>query len=222
MIHADLHRARLAAQQVGAAGHLGGRAEVKVLERIAGGMCRRDIERLEVMELVFDLGPVGDRETEPAHDLLQLLNCLRNRVEPAQAARGAGQRGIERGVDRRGLLAFDALAGGRHRSFECLLQLVEAFASGGLIGRRNRAELLLDRFQAAALGPQKLDAGSFERGRIGRVGQRALTCGEQLIELGKKDRQRHECGPLARSHASSTQPTTAEPVRPLHQMPSDR
>ena len=68
----------------------------KILERIAGRMRPRDVERLEVVPLVLDLRALDGREAEPAHDVLHLLDRLRDRVQMAEAQRRAGQRRVER------------------------------------------------------------------------------------------------------------------------------
>ena len=54
--------------------------QVEVVQRVAGRMCGRDVEGLEVVPLVLDLRPVGHGEAEPAHDVLQFLDRLRDRV----------------------------------------------------------------------------------------------------------------------------------------------
>ena len=61
-------------------------------------MLGRDVQRLEVVPRVFHLRPFGRRETQPAHDLLQLVDRLRDRMQPAQPQADAGHRGIERGT----------------------------------------------------------------------------------------------------------------------------
>ena len=94
--HADLHRAGLAAKQqrrLSAPRHVGwqsrpaGRGQIEIFQRIAGRMGLGDVERLEVVPLVFDLGPIGDRETEPAHDVFEFFDRLRDRMEMAEPQR---------------------------------------------------------------------------------------------------------------------------------------
>src|SRR5688500_2551526 len=72
-----------------------GDSEIEVFQRIARRMLSRDIERFEVMVLVLDLRTVGGRKAEPAHDLFQLFDRLRDRVQPADAERLAGKGRIE-------------------------------------------------------------------------------------------------------------------------------
>ena len=69
--------------------------QVEVFQRIAGRVLGRDVQGLEVVPLVLDLRPLGHGEPQPAHDLLQLLDRLRDRVQMAQAGADAGHRGIE-------------------------------------------------------------------------------------------------------------------------------
>ena len=71
-------------------------------------------ERLEVVPLVFDFGPAGHGEAEPAHDVLELFDRLRERMqmaEPQAACRAAWGRTARRVVVGR-LAERDALAGG--------------------------------------------------------------------------------------------------------------
>ena len=55
----------------------------------------------EVVPGVFHFRPVGHAEPQPAHDLLQLVDRLRDRVQPAQPGADAGNRGVERRISGR-------------------------------------------------------------------------------------------------------------------------
>ena len=57
----------------------------RVLHR-AGRVCRRDVERLEVVPVVLDLGTLGDPVAEPDEDVLELAPDLRDEVEVTVAA----------------------------------------------------------------------------------------------------------------------------------------
>ena len=81
---ADLHRRRVRAQH-----HLLGLAEVHV-ERVlhrARRVAGRDVERLEVVPVVLDLGALGDAVAQAHEDVLELALHLGDEVEvPARAA----------------------------------------------------------------------------------------------------------------------------------------
>jgi hypothetical protein len=71
-----------------------GSGEVEVVERIACGMIFWDVEGDKVVPLILDLRPFGDGETESPHDLLEMLDGLRDRVDDTDARAKAGQRRI--------------------------------------------------------------------------------------------------------------------------------
>jgi hypothetical protein len=58
-------------------------------------MIGRNVERLEIVPLVLNLRPVGDREAQPPHNVLQLLDRLRDRVQMAEPQRLARNGRIE-------------------------------------------------------------------------------------------------------------------------------
>ena len=58
-------------------------------------MIVRNVEGLEIVPLVLDLRPVGGREAEAAHDVLQLFDRLRDRVQPTKAEGLAGDGDVE-------------------------------------------------------------------------------------------------------------------------------
>src|SRR2546423_15197474 len=91
-----------------------------------------NVERLEVMPLVLDFWSISRREAEPAHDVFQLLDRLRNRVQPSQPKRHAGQSEVElRAGFLRSALRGDPLLGGRECRLDGVLDLIES-----LTGRR--------------------------------------------------------------------------------------
>ena len=59
-------------------------------------MVRRHVERGEVVEVVLDLGTVGDFEAERAEQRLDPLDRARDRMQAAGAAAAAGQRDVDR------------------------------------------------------------------------------------------------------------------------------
>ena len=58
-------------------------------------MVGRDIQRLEVMPLVFNFGAQRDGEAEPPHDVLEFLDGLSDGMQPSQAEGTARNRGVE-------------------------------------------------------------------------------------------------------------------------------
>ncbi len=109
-------------------------------------------------------GPVGHREAEPAHDLLQLLDRLRDRMKMAEPRPRAGQRRIEgRACRWRHRRCANRCLGRGEGGFELLLDLVESLAGGRLVGRRQRrralfAPLSAGRFWRRGIRPAPLRA----------------------------------------------------------------
>ena len=90
---ADLHRRRVRAQH-----HLlvGAERDVdRVLHR-AGRVRGRDVQRLEVVPVVLDLGALGDPVPEPDEDVLELAADLRDEVQVAAAPAVPADRQVER------------------------------------------------------------------------------------------------------------------------------
>ena len=107
--HADLHRARLAAQQ-----HVV--VEEERVEGVARRMVLGDVQRLEVVVVALDLGAEGDLEAEPDEDVLDRGDGLRERMEPAARDGPAGEREIERRASRLPARAANAASRLRARS----------------------------------------------------------------------------------------------------------
>ena len=88
--HSHLHGARLAAHQDRFARRGARGGEIEIVERIAGRMVERNVQRVEVVPFVFELRAVDNFKSEPANDLSELANGLRERMQPAQMDRRAG------------------------------------------------------------------------------------------------------------------------------------
>ncbi len=152
----------------------------------------RNVQRFEVMPLIFDLGAHGHGEAEPAHDLFEFFDRLRQRMQPAQPFCSSGQGAIERLAIGRGAAAFfEPLFGGCEGSFDLALDLVEPLATGRLFSGRERAQALLRSLELAALGSQKINAGSFQRIATGGRGERGLRSDDQLVEFREKFSKSH-------------------------------
>ena len=91
-------------------------------------------------------------------------------MQPAQPQPNAGDRGIGSPGDggRAGDLGRSPTAVNSANRLDRLLDLVEAFSGGGLVGLIDRAETFLHRFDAAVFRAEKLNSRLFERGGIAR------------------------------------------------------
>ncbi len=87
--------------------------------------------------------------------------------------RRARQADVELLAGRAGAGVLEPLAGGGEGGIDRGFDFVESFAGGRLIGRRDGAESLLSRFQAATFYAEKIDARRFEGAGIGRGGEGA-------------------------------------------------
>src|SRR5262249_30479587 len=110
--------------------------------RVARRMLRREVERLEVVEVALDLRPVGDRVAHAEEDLLDPPANDRQRGQSPRARAAARQRYVDGGgaVARRGLPALDLpreLGEGR---LDLGLRGVGADPEGGALGGRQRLE----------------------------------------------------------------------------------
>ena len=104
---ADLHGRRVRAQQ----------PPVREVERVvhrARRMIRRDIERLEVVPVVLDLGTALDGEAGAAEQLLDTASCARQRMQRAVALAAPRLRHVDAGC-RELALERDALELGASR-----------------------------------------------------------------------------------------------------------
>ena len=164
---ADLHRRGMRAQQPAV-----GKIErvVHRARRMIGG----DVERFEVVEVVFDLGPGGDFEAGLPEQLLDAQPHLGDRVQSAARFAAARQRDVDaflrelRGDAR--LLELRALR--LDRSLEFFAYAIEPRARFLALLGRKLAEILELLGQPAALA-QRADAHFFERRHIGALEEMA-------------------------------------------------
>ena len=113
---------------------------IKILQRVAGRMVGRDIQRLEIVPFVFDFRPVGDGESQPAHDLFQFFDRLRDRMQMAERGPRTGLRRIKRRAGWRGsALGQSRLGLGEAASSSCLTSLNRLPAAGLSGPGRSRA-----------------------------------------------------------------------------------
>src|SRR5487761_202536 len=101
-------------------------------------MVRREIERLEVVEIVLDLRTRGDLEARAAEDLLHAQPRQSDRMQPAALLAAARQGDIDTagGVLALDLRARQCLAPRLDGGLHALLGLVAPLASRGPLGGR--------------------------------------------------------------------------------------
>ena len=188
--HPDLDRARLAPEQRPI-------RKIKIIDRIAGRVGRRDIQGLEVVIDVLDLGPACDREAEPTEDIDQLVGRLGQRVtmpEPGSGRTGEGQiKGIALGRSGRKSRVSRLIQGGLERLLDC----VESLTVSALDGRFETFDSLLGRLDPSLLLPQELDPGGLDGGRIRGLAKRGQAGGFQGVEIGNG---RRGCRVIGEAH----------------------
>jgi len=147
-------------------------------------MRRRNVQGLEIVPRVFDLGTV-DRG-EPSRPMISFSSSIvwRHRMQPAKTQPNAGDRGVgSPGVGGRAGDLGQPPRGRLVRRLDRLLDLVEAFSGGGLVGLIDRAETFLDRFDAAVLRAEELNSGVFERGGIARGAEGGRRFAGQRVQF---------------------------------------
>ena len=164
--HADLHGRRLRTQQRRRWAERV--AEVEVVQRITRGVRLRDIQRNEVVPVVFDLRPLVVVKAHAGEDLDQLINRLADDVASAKHRCAGGLGDVE---DRAGRCSRAGTAA--EVCFLCL----EGFLDGFLRGIGGLAEVTLLFFRDVldpahhaldrALGAEVLDAGLLQRIGVG-------------------------------------------------------
>src|SRR6185436_8077943 len=70
--------------------------DIKRVMHRTGRVIFRRIERCEVVEVVLDLGAVGDGEAQRMEQRLDALHCSRDRMQRSDAAAASRERYIER------------------------------------------------------------------------------------------------------------------------------
>ena len=102
-----------------------------------------NVQGLEVVPLVLDLGSLGHTEPQPAHYILELFDGLGDRMQMAQHGSRAGYCGVE--IDR--LLCGDGtgqpLGGLLQGGLDLLLHFVETLAGHRFVGLGDLAKSLL-------------------------------------------------------------------------------
>ena len=188
---ANLHGARLRPEQqrIGPAGD----CEIEVVERVASRVLARNRQGLEVVPLIFDLGPVYALEAQPAHDLLNAADRLGDRMEVTEADAVSGKRDVDRRHRGPGIPSRHSnlrrLEAGRDR----VLRFVELLAAGRFVGWREATERFLDCLEAAALGAKELNPGSLNCRHVTGQRERCLCILAQPLQFGAERVERHGC-----------------------------
>ncbi|ABA47491.1 hypothetical protein BURPS1710b_1895 [Burkholderia pseudomallei 1710b] len=180
---ADLHRARVRAQQQ--------RAAVRVLavdvERIlhrARRMILRAVQCGEVVPVGFDLGAVGHVETDRAKNLFDTLPRAHHRMEASRPGTSAGQRDVDRlgGETLVQERVGKRLAARVERGFDLLLRDIDARAFRLARLGIELAEALQQLGQRARL-TEKPRLLVLERGDIRSPFERLLRVGDNLVQI---------------------------------------
>src|SRR5688572_14075654 len=107
-------------------------AEIESVVHRPRGMVCGDVERFEVVPVVFDLRTVGDREAAAAKDLFDAATRARDRMQPAETLAPARQRDVDgiAGELRRKLLGFERGAARIQRCAQRFLRFIDLRARG--------------------------------------------------------------------------------------------
>ena len=162
--------------------------QVEVVQRITCRMCQRNIQRLEVVPLVFDLRTVRHRKAQPAHDAFEFFDRLGDGMQTPQSHAAARQRGIEFSDGSCATLSIrrlESVLGGGKRAFDLRLDFVQPQSGRRAIRRLDLSHELLNRLHAPFLGAHVLNACRFQGGSVCRgIEGRHRGCHEfvQLLE----------------------------------------
>ncbi len=218
--HPDLHRRRVRAQQ-----HLLRLAEVHVQRvlhrprRVAG----REVQRLEVVPVVLDLGPSATRYPRLDEHVLELAPALGDEVEVAPAATVAAQREVERRPRPRPRGASSARCG-LDRLGDRRRELRDRLADDRLLVAREVLDRLLDPGRHRALAgqpPLELVELVDRPGRgDGRARPVEVELGERVSRHGRRAAwapESREGAPAAPAHCPASRrrltPAAAGPPR---------
>ena len=149
----------------------------------------REVERLEVVEVLLDLGTFGDLEAHISEDLGELGLHARERVRLGDGGLPRGQRDVDRlgGEASRQLGLFEGLLARFEGSLDRLLGAVRDLARLGLLLIGQLADDAHQRLHlplATEVAVFDLE-GIFERGDLLELGDRLLLQGEEIgLQLG--------------------------------------
>ncbi len=145
-------------------------------------MIGRDVERIEVVRVGFDLRTEHDRETVPREVARDVDGDAADRMDRAEVRRRPGEgdvdRILERPFERR---ALEPRLRGGELGLHRLDRGVDDLARVRTFGRRQCADPAPHGGHLAAAA-QKGDARVVERARVGRAGQRVVETRRQRRE----------------------------------------
>jgi hypothetical protein len=136
---ADLHARRVRAEQgrgppSAAVGRGHRRRQVERVLHVARGVLRGHVERLEVVVIVLELGPLHDEKAHAGEDGLEPLPEERQRMAMPEERRASGQRDVDRVAGgargRRGREPFG------QRRVDLLFELIRRLTHGGSLLNR--------------------------------------------------------------------------------------
>ena len=172
--HPDLHRAGLRAKNppVG---------KIEGVLRVAGGMVRRRVERVEVVIDVLDLRPLRDDEPHPAEDRHALVGQHRDRVLVPRLPAPPRQRQVDR-VTAAGTGRLQPGGGVLDQLLNLPAAGVERTAGLTPLLRRNLPHLPGER-RKKSVAPEIIDPQLLDRRGIGGLSRPPLRIGERLIDF---------------------------------------
>ena len=182
------------------------RSEEEGVVHLPRRMLRREVERGEVVEVVLDVGPFGDRETHLREDGDHLVHRAEGGVERAGPRRGGGGRvrsralGGELGVERGGFQGFASARG--DGGLDGVAQAVDLRPSFAALVRAHgrRATSAGRRWSPACRAPRH--AHGLERGEVGGGGDARESMSAARVGVGRTIRMtlKHE-SPVPRRQA---------------------
>ena len=179
---ADLHRAGVGAQQQRAAVDLG--VEVERVEHLPRRMLRRDVERLEIVPVVLDVGAFRHGKAHVGEDRHDLLGGLAHRVDSPKRPLARRQRDVDPlGLQprrQRGLLQHRPAR--RQRLLDLALDRVERLARLAPLFRRQRAQLL-DQLGHPALLAERRHAEVLQRAQVAGLCQLRQDLAAEIADI---------------------------------------
>src|SRR5262249_40558574 len=135
----------------------------------------------------LDLRPICGRKAQAAHNILQLLDRLRERMQATDSQAIARQRWIElRPAPLGASGSLKTLLCGSKSGLDRRLDFVSPLACCCLFFPGNCAETLLHGLQAAFGRAEELNPCGFERSGVGSSAERRIRVRQEYVELGEK------------------------------------
>ena len=156
-------------------------------------MVRRDVEHLEVREVVLDLRALVDDEAELAEDAGNLVDRRRDRVESAATDRPTGRRDVDRLAPETRLERGSAeqVPTLRKRGLDRLADDIRDRTNPRPIFRRQPSDPPEDRGEPT-LAPEHVELERLQRRNVGRGGSRCERVVAQALKIAGQLAQIHK------------------------------